>query len=56
MAYVKEDIQEYFQKCKTQIEADFQRELDKLAGENEPEKILAAYDNPDEYRDNEEDR
>jgi len=49
-------LQQYFNACKESIEKQYQAELDKLAGENEPQEILSAYDDPDDYRDNEEDR
>lgn len=48
-------LQKYFNACKDSIEKQYQAELDKLAGEKEPEDILSAFD-PDDYRDNEMDR
>lgn len=50
----KEQLKQYFDSCKDSIEKQFQKELDKLAGENEPEEILSAFD-PDWAYENERD-
>ena len=50
-------LQQYFNACKDSIEREYQKELDKLAGEDEEklESIACAFD-PDDYKDNLEDR
>lgn len=50
----EQELKIYFESCKSSIERQFQKELDKLAGEDEPEEILGAYD-PDWAYDNERD-
>ena len=50
-------LKNWFENQKLMLEQQYQRELDKLAGEDEEkiEQIACAFD-PDDYRDNEENR
>lgn len=48
----KYDLQQYFNACKDSIEKQYQVELDKLAGEDEPVEIIDAFD-PDWAYENE---
>jgi len=43
------NIKKYFDSCKASIEKEYQKELDKLALDNEPEEILSAFDENDQY-------
>jgi hypothetical protein len=43
------DLKHWFDEHKSKLEAEFQKDLDRLALENEPEEILSAYDCNDQY-------